>query len=181
MDTTQGASSSAWTAGNLPGMDQVTGAAGANRMSAVFAAVVEDPADFASLPIFANITSTRFVALGVALAPEGGYHFEIAQIVGSNPAYTGSSANSVSIPAAAGTQRLAQLSPALTNPDDALLPDFGDAPAVNLEVGIAVAEAAIEEGVAGVDWKKDEVRTKAVEKQWKPEYGVYVYDPNGES
>lgn len=80
----------------------------------------------------------------------------------------------------AGTQRLASLSPALKNPEDALLPDFGDAPAVNLEVGIAVAEAAIEEGVAGVDWKKDEVREKAIEKQWKPVYGVYVYDPNGE-
>ncbi|KIP03624.1 hypothetical protein PHLGIDRAFT_26030 [Phlebiopsis gigantea 11061_1 CR5-6] len=81
----------------------------------------------------------------------------------------------------AGTQRLAQLSPALSNPDDALLPDFGDAPAVNLEVGIAVAEAAIEEGIAGVEWQKDDVREKAIEKQWKPEYGVYIYDPDGES
>ena len=81
----------------------------------------------------------------------------------------------------AGTQRLAQLSPALSNPDDALLPDFGDAPAVNLEVGIAVAEAAIEEGIAGVDWTKEDVRAKAIEKQWKSEYGIYVYDPDGES
>lgn len=80
----------------------------------------------------------------------------------------------------AGTQRLAALSPALKNPEDALLPDFGDAPAVNLEVGIAVAEAAIEEGVAGVDWKKEEVRARAVEKQWRPVYGVYVYDENGD-
>lgn len=80
----------------------------------------------------------------------------------------------------AGTQRLASLSPALKNPDDALLPDFADAPAVNLEVAIAVAEQAIEEGSAGVDWTKEEVRERAIEKQWKPRYGVYVYDPDGE-
>ena len=81
----------------------------------------------------------------------------------------------------AGTQRLASLAPALKNPEDALLPDFGDAPAVNLEVAIAVAERAIEEGVAEVGWKKEEVRDKVIEKQWKPIYGVYVYDPNGET
>ena len=81
----------------------------------------------------------------------------------------------------AGTQRLASLSPALRNPEDALLPDFGDAPAVNLEVAIAVAEKAIEEGTAGVDWNKAEVRDKVTEGQWKPFYGVYVYDPNGEA
>ncbi|CAL1694896.1 unnamed protein product [Somion occarium] len=80
----------------------------------------------------------------------------------------------------AGTQRLAELSPALKDPDDALLPDFGDSPAVNLEVAIAVAEQAIEEGSAGVDWKKEEVRGKAKGKQWKPLYGQYEYDPNGE-
>ena len=80
----------------------------------------------------------------------------------------------------AGTQRLAALSPALKNPDDALLPDFADAPEVNLEVAIAVAEQAIEEGSAGVDWKKEDVRQKAIEKQWKPVYGSYVYDPEGE-
>jgi malate dehydrogenase (oxaloacetate-decarboxylating) len=81
----------------------------------------------------------------------------------------------------AGTQRLASLSPALKNPEDALLPDFGDAPQVNLEVAIAVAESAIEEETAGVDWKKGEVRQKVVERQWKPVYGVYVYDPSGDS
>ena len=80
----------------------------------------------------------------------------------------------------AGTQRLAALSPALKNPDEALLPDFADAPEVNLEVAIAVAEQAIEEGSAGVDWKKEDVRQKAIEKQWKPVYGSYVYDPEGE-
>jgi malate dehydrogenase (oxaloacetate-decarboxylating) len=80
----------------------------------------------------------------------------------------------------AGARRLASLAPALKNPDDALLPDFGDAPAVNLEVAIAVAEQAIEEGNSDVDWKKDEVRAKALEKQWRPVYGKYVYDANGE-
>ena len=80
----------------------------------------------------------------------------------------------------AGTQRLAALSPALKNPDDALLPDFADAPEINLEVAIAVAEQAIEENNAGVDWKKEDVRAKAIEKQWRPVYSTFVYDPNGE-
>jgi len=81
----------------------------------------------------------------------------------------------------AGTQRLASLSPALKDPDDALLPDFVDAPDVNFEVAVAVAEQAIEEGVAGVDWKKEQVRDKAKKKQWMPIYGTYVYDKDGES
>ncbi|KDQ62848.1 hypothetical protein JAAARDRAFT_28821 [Jaapia argillacea MUCL 33604] len=81
----------------------------------------------------------------------------------------------------AGTRRLASLSPALKDPDDALLPDFADAPAVNFEVAVAVAEQAIEEGSAGVDWKKEEVRGKVREKQWWPVYGKYVYDPEGEA
>jgi malate dehydrogenase (oxaloacetate-decarboxylating) len=68
----------------------------------------------------------------------------------------------------AGARRLASLSPALADPDNALLPDFADSPAVNLEVAIAVAEQAISEGSAGVDWKKEEVRAKAKEKQWEP-------------
>ncbi|KAI0803294.1 hypothetical protein BC629DRAFT_1493336 [Irpex lacteus] len=80
----------------------------------------------------------------------------------------------------AGARRLASLAPALENPDDALLPDFGDSPAVNLEVAIAVAEQAIEEGSADVKWKKEEVREKATQKQWKPVYGTYVHDINGE-
>jgi malate dehydrogenase (oxaloacetate-decarboxylating) len=77
----------------------------------------------------------------------------------------------------AGANRLAQLSPALKDPDDALLPDFQDAPEVNFEVAVAVAEQAIDEGVAGVDWGKDKVREKAKEAGWVPEYGTYEYDP----
>lgn len=80
----------------------------------------------------------------------------------------------------AGTKRLASLSPALKDSDNALLPDFVDAPSVNFEVAVAVAEQAIEEGVAGVDWKKEEVREKAKEKQWEPLYGKYEYDKDGE-
>ncbi|KAI0082122.1 hypothetical protein K474DRAFT_1611883 [Panus rudis PR-1116 ss-1] len=80
----------------------------------------------------------------------------------------------------AGTQRLASLSPALKDPDNALLPDFGDSPEINLEVAIAVAEQAIEEGSAGVSWKKEEVRENAKNKQWKAIYGKYQYDPEGE-
>lgn len=80
----------------------------------------------------------------------------------------------------AGARRLASLSPALKDPDDALLPDFGDAPSVNFEVAVAVAEQAVEEGSAGVDWKKEEVREKAKEKLWKPVYEEYLYDENGE-
>ena len=79
----------------------------------------------------------------------------------------------------AGTRRLASLAPALKNPDDALLPDFEDAPGVNYEVAVAVVEQAIEEGSADVDWKKEEVRDKVKAAQWKPLYGTYIYDPNG--
>ncbi|KAJ8463355.1 hypothetical protein ONZ51_g10305 [Trametes cubensis] len=81
----------------------------------------------------------------------------------------------------AGTRRLASLAPALQNPDDALLPDFEDAPGVNYEVAVAVVEQDIEEGSADVDWKKEEVRGKVKEAQWRPLYGTYVYDPNGET
>ena len=79
----------------------------------------------------------------------------------------------------AGAQRLAALSPALRDPDDGLLPDFQDAPAANIEVAIAVAEQAFEEGIQGVSWSKEEARIKAAEKQWRPVYGKYEYDENG--
>ena len=81
----------------------------------------------------------------------------------------------------AGAQRLASLSPALKDPDNALLPDFVDAPDVNFEVAVAVAEAAVEEGIAGVNWEKGEIREKAREKVWKPVYREYVYDKDGEN
>lgn len=79
----------------------------------------------------------------------------------------------------AGAQRLAALSPALKDPDSGLLPNFQDAPAANLEVAIAVAEQAFDEGIQGVSWSREEVRTKAEDKQWKPVYGRYEYDEQG--
>jgi len=79
----------------------------------------------------------------------------------------------------AGAQALASLSPALKDPDAALLPDFEDAPAVNYEVSVAVAEHAIEEGLANVKWKKEEVREKLKERVWHPTYGTYQYDASG--
>lgn len=79
----------------------------------------------------------------------------------------------------AGAQRLAALSPALKDPDSGLLPDFEDAPAANLEVAIAVAQQAFDEGIQGVSWSKEEVRIKAEDKQWKPVYGTYEYDEQG--
>jgi malate dehydrogenase (oxaloacetate-decarboxylating) len=80
----------------------------------------------------------------------------------------------------AGAQRLASLSPALKDPDDALLPDFADAPGVNFEIAVAVAEQAIAEGVANVDWDDQQVRERAKEMQWLPSYSEYIYDENGE-
>jgi malate dehydrogenase (oxaloacetate-decarboxylating) len=80
----------------------------------------------------------------------------------------------------AGARRLASLSPALKDPDDALLPDVADAPDVSFEVAVAVAEQAISEGIAGVEWNDQEVRERAKELQWLPIYGEYVYDEKGE-
>ena len=81
----------------------------------------------------------------------------------------------------AGARRLAELSPALKDPDNALLPDFEDAPQVNFEVAVAVAEQGIEEGSAGVDWSKEEVRAKAKAQLWESVYAEYVYDKHGEA
>ncbi len=65
-----------------------------------------------------------------------------------------------------GAQALASLSPALKDPELALLPDFQDAPEVNYEVAVAVAEHAISEGIANVQWKKEEVRERLKERIW---------------
>ena len=82
----------------------------------------------------------------------------------------------------AGAKRLAALSPALKDPDDALLPDFGDAPKVNVEVAVAVVERAIEEGLAADEvcaWSDNDVHAKVAERAWRPVYAEYVYDGNG--
>ncbi|KAI0726870.1 hypothetical protein C8Q72DRAFT_926115 [Fomitopsis betulina] len=79
----------------------------------------------------------------------------------------------------AGARRLAALSPALSDPDSALLPDFSDARSINTEIAVAVAEQAIEEGLAAVEWKKDEAREHIVKQMWQPVYPNLEFDPNG--
>ena len=84
----------------------------------------------------------------------------------------------------AGAQRLAALSPALQDPDDALLPDFADAPQVNFEVAIAVVQRAVEEGLAAEEVAKlshEEIRHMVAEQAWRPVYPRYEYDENGEA
>jgi malate dehydrogenase (oxaloacetate-decarboxylating) len=86
----------------------------------------------------------------------------------------------------AGAQRLASLSPALRSPDEGLLPDFEDAPHVNFEIAVAVAETAVEEGISTAHWVEDvkagkaTVRQLALEKLWVPAYCEYVYDSRGD-
>lgn len=95
----------------------------------------------------------------------------------------------------AATRRLAELSPALKSSkgesgergevEDSegnlppLLPDFAEAPDVNFEVALAVAECAIDEGLANVKFNKDELRKHAEIGRWTPIYPKYVYDPQG--
>ncbi|KAF8706310.1 hypothetical protein AX14_013808 [Amanita brunnescens Koide BX004] len=87
----------------------------------------------------------------------------------------------------AGAKRLASLSPAIRDPDLGLLPDLEDAPDANFEIGIAVAEKAVEEGIAAAPWVDDvkagktTVRKLAEQKRWSPRYSEYVYDPQGEN
>ena len=79
----------------------------------------------------------------------------------------------------AGATRLAELAPALRDPNESLLPPFGHAPDVNFDVALAVLEAAVEEGVAKIDVNKDDWRKYAESQRWDPEYAEYVYDPKG--
>ncbi|KAF8993105.1 hypothetical protein BDQ17DRAFT_1392717 [Cyathus striatus] len=97
----------------------------------------------------------------------------------------------------AGAKRLALLSPAIKSESssaeyngESILPDVQDAPKVNFEIGVAVAEQAVREGSAGALWahvEKEEdaervvkeVRQRAAEKVWVPWYSRYVYDPLG--
>lgn len=96
-----------------------------------------------------------------------------------------------------GAKRLATLSPAIQATaslksseqyeynGEALLPDFGTAPGVNFEVGIAVAEQAVREGTACASWLANgdgavhQIRMMAKENVWVPVYPKYVYDEHG--
>ena len=95
-----------------------------------------------------------------------------------------------------GAKRLAALSPAIQAAaslksskqyeynGEALLPDFGIAPGVNFEVGIAVAEQAVRDGTAGASWLSNDgaaqqIRMMAKENVWVPVYHEYVYDEHG--
>ncbi|KAJ3572145.1 hypothetical protein NP233_g3272 [Leucocoprinus birnbaumii] len=88
----------------------------------------------------------------------------------------------------AGAHRLAELSPAVRRQKsegsdyagEALLPDFQEAPKINFEIGVAVAEEVVREGDSGVDGLTvKEVRERAKEKVWVPLYADYEYDPKG--
>ena len=98
-----------------------------------------------------------------------------------------------------GAKRLATLSPAVQaaahvkNSEqyeyngEALLPDFGVAPGVNFEVGIAVAEQAAREGTACDSLLSNgdgagagqQIRMMAKENVWAPVYPQYVYNEHG--
>lgn len=96
-----------------------------------------------------------------------------------------------------GAKRLATLSPAIQATaslksseqyeynGEALLPDFGTAPGVNFEVGIAVAEQAVREGTACASWLANgdgavhQIRMMAKENVWVPVYPKYIYDEHG--
>jgi malate dehydrogenase (oxaloacetate-decarboxylating) len=68
----------------------------------------------------------------------------------------------------AGVTALASLSPALDDPDESLLPHLQDLRHVSVKVAAAVANAALEEGVATVTrdtpWTEEELRLL----QWDP-------------
>ncbi|WRT70204.1 uncharacterized protein IL334_007199 [Kwoniella shivajii] len=82
----------------------------------------------------------------------------------------------------AGAKRLSELAPALKDPDESLLPEFGDAAQVNFEVALAVMAAAKDAGVAREEKMpddEDERRDWAENKRWEANYAEYVYDKDG--
>ena len=56
----------------------------------------------------------------------------------------------------AGVRALANVSPALEDPDAPLLPDLADVRKVSLHIATAVVKQALEEGVAQINIKKDD-------------------------
>ena len=69
----------------------------------------------------------------------------------------------------AAARRLAELSPALTDPAASLLPPLGELRSVAVEVACAVAEAAVREGLAPAA-AAEQLRAGVVARQWFPAY-----------
>jgi malate dehydrogenase (oxaloacetate-decarboxylating) len=73
----------------------------------------------------------------------------------------------------AGVEALANLSPALENPDDALLPDLHDVRNISMKVAAAVARAAQKEGLAqrkDLPEDADELEELIRHDAWEPRY-----------
>lgn len=73
----------------------------------------------------------------------------------------------------AAAKALAARSPALKNPDDALLPDMKDVRETSTYVAAAVIKAAVTEGLAqnsDIPADDDEIRQWVIKHMWKPEY-----------
>ncbi|WWC91722.1 uncharacterized protein L201_006669 [Kwoniella dendrophila CBS 6074] len=86
----------------------------------------------------------------------------------------------------AGSKRLSELAPALTkkDPNESLLPDFGDAPKVNFEIALSVIKASTKDKVSREDTmpnpeNEEKLREWASRKSWEPKYMEYKYDPEG--
>ncbi|WWC64558.1 uncharacterized protein I303_107169 [Kwoniella dejecticola CBS 10117] len=83
-----------------------------------------------------------------------------------------------------GSRRLSELAPCTSknDPDESLLPDFGDAPSVNFEVALNVMKTAQSEKVSreeGLPTDEKEMRKWAEGKAWEPKYEEYEYDQQG--
>ncbi|RXK40536.1 malate dehydrogenase (oxaloacetate-decarboxylating) [Tremella mesenterica] len=81
----------------------------------------------------------------------------------------------------AGAKRLSELAPALKDPDQALLPPFGDIGDINFEIALAVLEQAVQDGDASseVPKGKEERRNWAKGRRWTAVYPEYEYDEGG--
>jgi len=69
----------------------------------------------------------------------------------------------------AAARRLAEMSPALKDSAASLLPPLGELRGVAVEVAVAVAEAAVREGLAPAS-APEELRARVVARQWFPAY-----------
>jgi malate dehydrogenase (oxaloacetate-decarboxylating) len=73
----------------------------------------------------------------------------------------------------AGAQGVAELSPALQNPEKALLPDISDVRATSVNVALKVIQECVKEGlnrVKDIPEKIDDLKSWIEEQMWKPEY-----------